>query len=143
MATKTQTLTDYKKEYVYHLGSYVSRDGDYEHPYIDFIRLGTQYPEGRYFSGREFTIEFQRNLTDDHGQKLNSGMPYGGRVEYLSLTSIDDLSKIMKEVNAQIKRLEIHSPDYYQNMVTALRAAGYRKGIKENSEFPSHIVGIE
>ncbi len=135
-----ENLETYKKTYVYHLDSYKSQNGEYLHPYIDFIKLGSSYPEGRFGTFRSFSIEFQQNLTTP--ETTNAGLPYGGRVENLSLTDLDDLHKLMTAVHKQIERLQIYSQDNYQNMVTALRAAGYRRGIK-NNDGAGYIVAIE
>ena len=138
--TKTQEPIDtYKKDYVYHLDYYVSSDGRYKHPYIDFIRLGESCPEGRYGTFRSFTLEYEQNMYKDDGSIPINSFPYGGIINHVSLCDIDDIYQIMKAASSQIKKLELYSPDAYQNMVSALRAAGYRRGIM----YDFYIADIE
>lgn len=136
MHTMTKQLETYKKEYVYQTGEYIN--GDYSHPYIVFIRLGFKYPEGYYMS-REFEIRFQRNLYKDGWKLEKPSEAYGGTVEYLHLEQIESLAKIMEAVNKQVEKLNIYGGDSYKNMITCLRAAGYRQG----NDYEHHIVSIE
>jgi hypothetical protein len=131
MVTKN-LLDTYKKDFVYTLDTYLSCEGQYKHPVINFYRLGTAYPEGRYCSFVSFKLEYQITVKD------NTNKAYGGRIEYLSIDNFDSLSKILKAAQSQIERLQIHTGDAYIDMLTALRAAGYREGYRQDS----YIVGI-
>lgn len=132
-------LDTYKKEYVYHTGYYESQDKQYGFPYIDFIKLGTLYDTGFYYSSHSnFTMEFQVTLREDNGQPCTDRKTYGGSIENLRFENIQDLAKIDKVIDNQIKRLELRG-DIYHTIITALRAAGYRKVIKQEN----HIVGLE
>jgi hypothetical protein len=128
---KTQ-LDKYTKEYVYILDEYTDCDGQYRHPVIRFYHLGTSYPEGRYCSFGAFKLEYQITVKD------NTNKSYGGRIEYLRIEDFNELTKILKAAQSQIDKLQIHSGDSYKDMLTALRAAGYREGVKQDS----YIVAI-
>jgi hypothetical protein len=139
--TKNEYIENYKKEYVYSTGYYDSSNGEYRHPYIEFIRLGTKYPEGYYYSWHDFSIEFQQDLKENDGKMTNNGLPYGGTITNLKLDNIEDFTTIMKDIKKQTAKLEIYSNNKYHDIITALRASGYRKGIKDSEKH--YILAIE
>jgi hypothetical protein len=126
----TNLIDSYKKSYIYSENGYKSQDGLYTHPTVTIhkIDLGSKYADGYYPNGI-FDIEFLAVLNaDDKGHKTNDGLPFAGTVVNLKLEHVNDLRIIAQAISKHQARLDLHSRDEHLNVVTALRAAGYRKG---------------
>ena len=125
-ATKANNLETYAKtkKYVYITETYYQNGGfeKYAHPTILFYEL--YHYEGQYSRGFvKFKIEYQTH------QKDGTWIPaYAGSIEGANLENIDDIQKILHAANKKQQELNIYCGDKYRNMITALRAAGYKEG---------------
>lgn len=106
---------------------------EYRHPVISFHELyeySSQYPA--HF--RKFYFEYQTHK-DDTGHWIPA---YSGRIENATFDNIEDINKIVNAANKKQTELSIYGGDKYQNMVIALRAAGYREG-HENDGYITYL----
>lgn len=126
--TKTINMETYAKtkKYVYTTEFVVMDrliDGrQYAHPIIKFYELW-QYNNQFSRGFCKFAIRYQTHKENDVWKPS-----YSGTIEGADIDNIEDINKIIQSANRKIKELNIYSPDYYRNMITALRAAGYKEG---------------
>ena len=95
----------------------------YAHPTISFYEL-YEY-NGQFSKGfRKFYFQYQTHK-DDKGNWLPA---YSGNIEGCNLENLDDINKIVQAANRKQKDLNLYCGDKYHNMISALRAAGYKEG---------------
>ena len=127
---KSRIRGNYKKDLVFQTQYVVDNDKKYAHPRIDFYELGTEYPEGIYSSSAIFSFEYQVTLINDDGKPNDNRYAYAGRIEYCHIRDIPMANKIFTATEKKIQELDIHG-DVYQQMLTALKAAGYRECVRD------------
>jgi hypothetical protein len=141
---KAESIETYKKGYVYILRSWQTTFTgcieQYTHPCIDFYEVGSKYSEGYYCRSRGFHFEYQKTIINGKGELIDEPA-YAGHLCDCDLGDVEAASKILNAMEAQYRKLELRGKDKYFNAITALRAAGYRAGIRD--EQGGYLIAIE
>jgi hypothetical protein len=125
--TKTMDISTYKKKYAYEIeDGYNFKMSDYYFPTIKFYEL-YQYDNKYSKYSPKFEIRYQGNIENG-----NRKPAYGGSIEHIDLGYVGDLNTILSAASTQQKKLELYGGDQCKNMVSALRAAGYREIVAGN-----------
>jgi hypothetical protein len=120
------SIETYKKKYAYELSEVHWNISGYAHPIIEFYEI-YKYNDHYSKSSRRFQLQYQCNIENG-----NHGPAYGGNIENLGIDYVEDLNAILKSAQLQKKKLEIYGKDALKNMISALRAAGYRKIVSDD-----------